>query len=68
MEEVEAEEAERLRREAEARLRAKFGNGGLKGQSVSNFTGYGNAGASWVPPAPICSAWRDVVTSAHGGE
>ena len=31
----------RLRREAEERLRAKFGAGGLKGQSVSNSGGMG---------------------------
>ena len=35
----------RLRREAEERLRAKFGSGGLKGQSVSNSGGMG-----YTPP------------------
>ncbi len=35
----------RLRREAEERLRAKFGTGGLKGQSVSNSGGMG-----YTPP------------------
>jgi hypothetical protein len=42
----------RLRREAEERLRAKFGSGGLKGQSVSNSGGMG-----YTPPeaaAPEC--------------
>ena len=37
----------RLRREAEERLRAKFGAGGLKGQSVSNSGGMG-----YTPPEP----------------
>lgn len=36
----------RLRAEAQERLRAKFGDGGLKGQSVSNMGGMGSMGNS----------------------
>ena len=53
----------RLRREAEERMRAKFGEGGLKGQSVSNSGGLG-----YTPPEPqgtecvitssCCHHWR----------